>query len=575
MRHILSLLLSALLVPATFAQRQQTTAAGGSPPGTYSAELVASAASGVDLNDRGDVIGTSYTDPGCGSTCLPPEETVVWRNGNRIVLPSLSGLTGNTVTGMNNQGWIVGYAGSIDFTHHAVLWKPGFAGYSAIDLGTLPGRTGSAATGVDELGRVVGWSSSSPFPFSGSPFMWTESGGIVDLAAQGFPDEAPLGVSPGGTIASLGFWYRLDDVTSVVALTPPPATFLVVNSLVAINDEGNQARFLISTGPENLAYPFRVRSDGSWQQISFSASGHLSPYGIGAINDAGDVSLTVQGTGMIAYGPDELAQPLGPLVSPAYGGGAVTSAGSINANGEILARIMIGRAARLVRLAPAAPCTTNCVKVPNIVMRGRGPGFCNQGQNEVRTRLIVSDAGGTRVPGARVSARYFDDYWLDKSVVGQTDALGRVSFIHRGPPCVGAIAFLVTDVTIPGVPTNLDRTTGMLANFIIPTPTDPIQASAIAAENSEATPSDYSMERAYPNPFNPATTIRFSMPVSAAVQLRVYNVLGSEVARLVDGNLEAGEHEVHFDASPLPSGMYFARLTAGSFTQIQRLTLLK
>ncbi len=81
---------------------------------------------------------------------------------------------------------------------------------------------------------------------------------------------------------------------------------------------------------------------------------------------------------------------------------------------------------------------------------------------------------------------------------------------------------------------------------------------------------------AYPNPFNPSTTIHFNLPESAKVQLVVFNVLGSEVARLVDANLEAGQHEAHFDASGLPSGMYFARLTTGSgFAQAQRLTLLK
>ena len=98
---------------------------------------------------------------------------------------------------------------------------------------------------------------------------------MVNLITQGFPAETPLGISPGGTVATVGHWYHLGDPGSVIALTPPPRGFLLENSTVGINDAGDQARFLVNTGPENLVYPFRYH-DGTWQQIFFIPTGHLS-----------------------------------------------------------------------------------------------------------------------------------------------------------------------------------------------------------------------------------------------------------------------------------------------------------
>lgn len=90
------------------------------------------------------------------------------------------------------------------------------------------------------------------------------------------------------------------------------------------------------------------------------------------------------------------------------------------------------------------------------------------------------------------------------------------------------------------------------------------------------TPAVFGLEASYPNPFNPTTTIRFALPEPAQVRLAVFDVLGREVARLAKGTMEPGRHEITFDASDLPSGVYFARFSAGTgYTQTQRLTLLK
>ena len=106
-------------------------------------------------------------------------------------------------------------------------------------------------------------------------------------------------------------------------------------------------------------------------------------------------------------------------------------------------------------------------------------------------------------------------------------------------------------------------------------PKAPVEALSPPAEDPETASPAYALEGSFPNPFNPSTTIRFDIPESVQVRLVVFDVMGREVARLVDGTIEAGMHEVSFDASHLPSGMYFAHFTAGGFTQTQRMTLLK
>ena len=91
----------------------------------------------------------------------------------------------------------------------------------------------------------------------------------------------------------------------------------------------------------------------------------------------------------------------------------------------------------------------------------------------------------------------------------------------------------------------------------------------------ENLPTAYGLEPSYPNPFTGVTTIPFATPTDGAVRLAVYDLLGRQVTVLVDEAMTAGRHEVSWNASGLPSGMYFVRLTAGSFVETQRMALLR
>jgi hypothetical protein len=94
-------------------------------------------------------------------------------------------------------------------------------------------------------------------------------------------------------------------------------------------------------------------------------------------------------------------------------------------------------------------------------------------------------------------------------------------------------------------------------------------------EYGTTVPEQYELGQNYPNPFNPSTKIRFAIPTSSFVTLKVYNVLGQEVANLVNQNLTPGSYEVSFDASRLPSGMYMYRVDAGKFSSTKKMVLVK
>ncbi len=99
--------------------------------------------------------------------------------------------------------------------------------------------------------------------------------------------------------------------------------------------------------------------------------------------------------------------------------------------------------------------------------------------------------------------------------------------------------------------------------------------STTSVELPAGTPTSFSLGQNYPNPFNPSTTIRYALPHTAHVTLTVFDALGRRVADLIDGNVDAGYHEITFDARNLASGVYFYRLETPGFIQTHRLALIR
>ncbi len=103
--------------------------------------------------------------------------------------------------------------------------------------------------------------------------------------------------------------------------------------------------------------------------------------------------------------------------------------------------------------------------------------------------------------------------------------------------------------------------------------TDSILVSVEQVSNT--VPSAFALAQNYPNPFNPSTTLSFSIPNSSIVVLKVYNLLGQEVATLVNDKLNAGTYTAQFNATGLASGVYFYRLEAGTFVEQRKMILVK
>jgi hypothetical protein len=160
--------------------------------------------------------------------------------------------------------------------------------------------------------------------------------------------------------------------------------------------------------------------------------------------------------------------------------------------------------------------------------------------------------------------------------------LGTVSPISCGdiPPGKDSLAVFRLEVKVkPTCPT--PATIRLLLNIssegtqvwtdtvkILVTPT-----GVFASDNS--IPTEFSLSQNYPNPFNPATTIRYALPSSANVKLSVFDLLGREIATLVNEEQSAGWKEVEWNASSLSSGIYFYKLEAGGFAEVKKLMLLK
>jgi len=106
---------------------------------------------------------------------------------------------------------------------------------------------------------------------------------------------------------------------------------------------------------------------------------------------------------------------------------------------------------------------------------------------------------------------------------------------------------------------------------------DPDAAVSIrlAAPKAVELPTEFALQQNYPNPFNPTTVIRYQLPLKAYVSLKIYDLLGRQVATLVDGLEDAGFRSVSWNANAVSSGMYFYRLNAGTFSQTRKLLLVK
>jgi hypothetical protein len=99
--------------------------------------------------------------------------------------------------------------------------------------------------------------------------------------------------------------------------------------------------------------------------------------------------------------------------------------------------------------------------------------------------------------------------------------------------------------------------------------------SLVTSIENEIVPIEFSLNQNYPNPFNPLTKIKYTIIEKVKVNLSVYDIRGRETLQLVNKEQNAGKYEVQINASNLPSGLYFYKLSAGDFSAIKKMILIK
>ncbi len=104
---------------------------------------------------------------------------------------------------------------------------------------------------------------------------------------------------------------------------------------------------------------------------------------------------------------------------------------------------------------------------------------------------------------------------------------------------------------------------------------DPAVKIVLKMDAEKLIPTEFGLAQNYPNPFNPVTVIKYQLPMDEFVELKVYNLLGQEIKTLVNEIQEAGYYEISFDASRLPSGVYFYKLNSGNFTSVKKMILMR
>jgi T5SS/PEP-CTERM-associated repeat protein len=167
------------------------------------------------------------------------------------------------------------------------------------------------------------------------------------------------------------------------------------------------------------------------------------------------------------------------------------------------------------------------------------------------------------------------------AVTGNAQLTGKldVSVINNFAPQVGQTFEILTAGSLTGTfedvitQGNLGVDVTYNSNSVTITITSPLAIED--GDNENNLPKEYFLGQNYPNPFNPSTTIRFHIPISEFVTLKVYDLTGREVAILANEQKPAGSYSVEFDAGTLASGMYFYRLEASDFQRIRKMLLVR
>jgi hypothetical protein len=163
-----------------------------------------------------------------------------------------------------------------------------------------------------------------------------------------------------------------------------------------------------------------------------------------------------------------------------------------------------------------------------------------------------------------VGSAVYNELMTVLPVMGRDISEQTIGFLEEGE--VPTLRLLKTSGESIPLETNLEGFSNLLVSQV---------TSAIGS--TIVIPTQYALHPAYPNPFNPVTTIQFGVPVGTwhAMSIDIFDVNGRLIETLIDGSIESGLHTIEWNADGYPSGVYFVKLDAEGFTQTQKLMLVK
>lgn len=169
-----------------------------------------------------------------------------------------------------------------------------------------------------------------------------------------------------------------------------------------------------------------------------------------------------------------------------------------------------------------------------------------------------------------------NDSTMNVTIIGNFDVVSRSiepKFQHNG---TWYDFFAADSMTVLDVNASIELEPGEFHVYLDKKVAFPDKDIILGVDYNDGTlPSEFSLEQNYPNPFNPSTTINFNIVENGDYTLKVFNLLGEEVANLVNGNLNKGVHSIKFNAAGLSSGIYFYSLKGEGFTQTKKMILMK
>ena len=495
-----------------------------------------SGATGV--NDLGQVVG--YTDGQYQS-----QYAYLWEDGVWTYLGTLQGpgLDWSVASDINNSSQIVGYSFTLGpgSAHRAWLWEDGVF----TDIGDLGGDAATAGT-INELGQIVGWAQTGDPGYVTHAFVW-EDGVMTDL-----------GTLPGDVGSAAAEINAIGQICGSSS-HPIPPYFLSV-SRACLWDDGT----IIDLG----VLPGYVKSSASGINDSGQVIGHLSTSLSGGSTAAflWEVGVMTDLNSLIPLGSDW----------------TLKSASDINNAGQIVCWGEAPNGQHHGCLLTPSPCMmiTLTPYMAPIVLPAMGGSF--------DFNVEVSNPGTTGSQG---------DAWCDVTLPNGSQfgpTIGPVNLflspgfmINRdrmqdvpGSAPAGIYTYHGYVGTYPNYICNQDSFTfeklsagdGEWVDQWLNTG-EPLESSL--SNIPDIIPEDLILYRAYPNPFNPTTTISYQLPSASLVNLSVYDISGRLVIELVNAWRDVGHYEITFDASDLTSGIYIYRLQAGDFIVSGKMILMK